>query len=181
MVSYVINYLTTYALDTLKLPATLAFWTLVVSGLCGVIFQPISGLLSDKFGRKPVMMIPWSLLLLAVLPAFTLMDQYRSAEVLYIATAGLSILTALSAPAVIVSLTESLPARVRSGTLAIVYAFAISIFGGSTQFNVTWLIQTTGNPLAPAWYLVVAVLVGLAAMAATRESAPAKTGQKAPP
>jgi hypothetical protein len=80
----------------------------------------------------------------------------------------------MSAPAVIVSITESLPARISSGTLAIVYAFAISVFGGSTQFSIQWLIETTGNPIAPAYYMMAAVMIGLVAMTFMRESAPAK-------
>jgi hypothetical protein len=48
----------------------------------------------------------------------------------------------------------------RSGGLAMIYAVAISVFGGSTQFVVAWLTQLTGDPLAPAWYMIGAVVVG---------------------
>lgn len=54
----------------------------------------------------------------------------------------------------LVAVTESLPAHVRSGGLGMIYAVAISVFGGSTQFVVAWLTQLTGNPLAPAWYMI---------------------------
>jgi hypothetical protein len=75
---------------------------------------------------------------------------------------------------VIVALTEALPMRIRSGAVATIYAFAISIFGGSTQFIVAWLIRVTGNPLAPGWYWTGAAAVGLAVMAFLPESAPIK-------
>jgi hypothetical protein len=75
---------------------------------------------------------------------------------------------------VITWLTESLPAPIRSGGLAVIYAFSIATFGGSTQYVVTWLIRATGNPVAPAWYWTAAMIVGVAAMFATRESAPRK-------
>jgi len=55
------------------------------------------------------------------------------------------------------------------------YALAISIFGGTAQFIVASLIVVTGNPLAPAWYMMGAVGIGVAAMVATRETAPVKT------
>ena len=55
-----------------------------------------------------------------------------------------------------------------------VYAFAISIFGGSTQFVLTWLLAVTGNPLAPAYYWTCASLVGLVAMVLVKESAPVR-------
>lgn len=60
----------------------------------------------------------------------------------------------------------------RAGTLAIVYALAISVFGGSTQLVITWLIGVTGNPLAPGWYMLGAAVVGVGAMCLMRESAP---------
>jgi hypothetical protein len=76
---------------------------------------------------------------------------------------------------VVVTLTEQLPKNVRSGVVATVYAFAISIFGGSTQFMLTWLLALTLNPLTPAYYWIGALLVGLTAMALVKESAPVKT------
>jgi hypothetical protein len=61
----------------------------------------------------------------------------------------ISFLFAIATPPVIISLTEGLPRRIRSGAVATVYAFAISIFGGSTQVMINWLIGVTHNPLAP--------------------------------
>ena len=49
-------------------------------------------------------------------------------------------------------------------------------FGGTAQFILTWLIAVTGSPLVPAWYLSGALLVGLAAMLAMKESAPVRKG-----
>ena len=60
----------------------------------------------------------------------------------------------------------------RAGTMAIVYALAISIFGGSTPFMVTWLIDVSGNPLAPGWYILAAAVLEVGAMSLMRESAP---------
>ena len=82
--------------------------------------------------------------------------------------------TARLAPA-LAWLSESLPATARSATIAITYAVAVAVFGGTAQFIVAWLITVTGNPLAPAWYMVTAVGIGVAAMVAVHESAPART------
>ena len=176
--SYVINYMTTYAINTLKLAANVAFGATVVSGLCGVIFQPISGFLSDKFGRKPVMLIPGALLLLSVIPVFYMIEGFRSPIALYGGTAILSMFIGLSTPPVLTGITESLPRGIRSGVVATLYAFAIATFGGTTQFLITWLIDFTGNPLAPAYYMTGAGLIGYTAMLLTRESAPVKVGIK---
>jgi hypothetical protein len=50
-------------------------------------------------------------------------------------------------------------------------------FGGTAQLVVTWLLHVTGNPLAPAWYLLLAAIVGLVAMSLMPETAPVKKRQ----
>ena len=64
-----------------------------------------------------------------------------------------SALTALSASASIVAIPEFLPRGFRATGLSLAYAVAVTVFGGTTQFIVTWLIGVTGNPAAPAWYV----------------------------
>jgi hypothetical protein len=102
-------------------------------------------------------------------------SHYRTTATLLGATAVLSIFASLSISPIIVWLTESLPAAIRSGGVAVIYAVSIATFGGSTQYAVTWLIRKTGNPMAPAWYWMAALIVGVSAMIAARESAPCKT------
>ena len=172
--SYVASYMTTYALTTLHMAQTVAFGVIIVNGLFSVLFEPISGWLSDRFGRKPVMLVPGIIQLFAVFPAFWAISHYRTTVVFYAAIAAVTVLQALSTPPVIVTLTEQLPPRVRSGVVAIVYAFAIATFGGSTQFMLTWLLDFTKDPLAPAYYWAAALVVGLVAMALVRDSAPIK-------
>ena len=176
--SYVLSYMTTYALATLKMTATVAFGATIVNGLFAVVFEPVSGWLSDKFGRKPIMVIPGIILAASILPSFWVIAHFREAMMFYAAVAWLSIVTAIAQTPVIVTLTESLPKNIRSGAVATVYAFAISIFGGSTQFTVAKLIAVTNNALAPAFYWTVAAVLGVIAMMLVTESAPVKMGRK---
>lgn len=178
--NYVQDYMTTFANATLHMPARLAFGATVVTGLCGVFWDPIGGFLSDRVGRKPVMIIPWVLLLAAVFPAFYVIAHFRNAAALFGATAVLASLIALGTPSVLIAITELLPRRIRSGALATIYALAISTFGGTTQFIITWLIAKTGNPLAPAWYMMAAVAAGLIGMAVLRETAPVRAAASKP-
>ncbi|MGZ5923471.1 MAG: MFS transporter [Rhizomicrobium sp.] len=172
--SYSNSYMTTYALNTLHMPATVAFGVIIVGGAFSVPFELLSGFLSDKFGRKPIMIMFSAMLLVSVLPAFWLISHDRTTLTFYGASAWLNTLAALGSTPVIVTLTESLPRSVRSGAVAMVYAFAISIFGGSTQFTITKLLVITGNPLAPAYYWTGAAVIGLVAMILVKESAPVK-------
>jgi MFS transporter, MHS family, citrate/tricarballylate:H+ symporter len=174
--SYLLNYMTTYAASTLGMSARVAFGATAIVGLCGVVCAPLGGWLSDRFGRKPIMVIPWLCLAIAVFPCFLLLERARTGFALYLACAVLACASTLSASASLVAVTESLPHRVRSGALAIIYALSISIFGGSTQFIVAWLTRLTGNPLAPAWYMIGGVIVGLVALCVMSETAPIKLG-----
>jgi MFS transporter, MHS family, citrate/tricarballylate:H+ symporter len=172
--TYIRNYMTIYAIATLHMPANVAFAATVVVGLCGVAFVLVGGALSDRYGRKPVMLIPGVVLLVLILPAFYVIAHYRTAATLLGATAVLATLASLAGPPVLTWLTESLPGAIRSSGVAVIYAVSIAAFGGSTEYAVAWLTKITGNPLAPAWYWTVAAVIGLAATIATRESAPRK-------
>jgi MFS transporter, MHS family, citrate/tricarballylate:H+ symporter len=173
--TYVMDYMTTFATVTLHMRSDVAFGTTVIVGLIDFCLAPLGGWLSDRYGRKPMMMIPWLSLFLLVVPAFAVITRFPTPATLFTATAVLSLMNTLGSAPVLVSLTEALPVSVRSGALAITYALAISIFGGTAQFIVASLIVVTGNPLAPAWYMMGAVGIGVAAMVATRETAPVKT------
>lgn len=172
--SYTLDYMTTYALTTLELAATVSFGFMIVNGVVFVLSDALSGWLSDRYGRKPVMVIPGGLLLVSILPCFWVIGHFESIWVLYGAEAVMVMLLSLSAVPVIVTITETLPKIIRSGAVATVYAVAISVFGGSTQFVITWLISITGNPLAPAYLWSGAAAIGLAAMLLVKESAPAR-------
>ncbi len=178
--SYVLEYLTTYALNTLHLPAGVSFGLVVVTSICAIIFDPLSGALSDRYGRRRIIMIGYTLTLLSVFPAFWIVNRYPSAWIVYSMMGLIAATFALGTPPVIVALTEALPKKIRAGVVATTYAFAISVFGGSTQFVISWLIQRTGNPLAPAWYWMGALLLGLTAASLMPETAPERSVAGAP-
>lgn len=178
--NYLLQYMTTYASFTLGMPAKVALGATAIIGFSGVICDPLGGWLSDRFGRKPIMIVPWLFLAVAVFPSFWLLERLRTGAALYGVCAVLGSISTLSSATIIVAITESLPQRQRSTGIALTYALAISVFGGSTQFIVAWLIQVTANPLAPAWYMFCGVIIGLVTLARLPETAPVKTDRAAP-
>jgi MFS family permease len=171
---YVSDYVATFAQDRLHLPASDGLLAIVVLGLSTLVIDPVSGLLSDRIGRRPVMLTGATLLTLSAVPIFYLLVSHPSALTLCVATGVLGTLAGFTASPALVSLTESFPHRVRAGTLGTVYAVALALFGGTTQFAVKWLTDFTGSGLAPAFYVTGAMLLGLVAMSTFSETAPVK-------
>lgn len=172
--TYVAQYMTTFAMDTMHLSAKAAFGVGVVSGVCSLVGLPIGGWLSDRYGRK-VVAIPCLVASAALLiPAYSLALAHPSAWSLYAATAAVSIPGALGSAAILVAITESFPPSMRCLAVGLVYAVAISVFGGSTQVVVQWLVDVTHQPMAPAYYRFAASLVGLSALFLLPESAPVR-------
>jgi MFS transporter, MHS family, citrate/tricarballylate:H+ symporter len=172
--SYLLSYLTTYANSTLGMPASLAFGATVATGLAGTVFDPVGGALSDRFGRKPVMVGSWAMLTLLVLPVFWLVEQARTPLMLYGGGALLTIAFVTGASAALAGITEAMPKRSRAGSLAIIYAVSTAVFGGATQVFAAWITRLTGSPMAPAWLMMIASVIALSAALGLRETAPAK-------
>ncbi len=169
---YVLGYLTTYAQTVLHMKPVASFINTAILGLTGGIMVMVSGGLSDRLGRKPVALAGFGLLLVLCIPAFMFISLQRTSGALFCATIGLAAMAALVNGAINILITESLPTYVRVRSLALVYAVSVSVFGGSAQFVVAWLLRVSKNPLAPAWYMTAAVAVGFITMIFMTESAP---------
>lgn len=175
--TYTMNYMSTFAMHTLGIAPARAFFVTVTTGACAMVGALAGGALGDRFGRKPVMIAAALVLLVIALPSFQWIVASHAVMALIEASAVMAFLTGLFVGPAMASLTENMPPTLRAGAVAILYALAISIFGGSAQFVVTWLIEVTGSPLAPAWYMMTAMALGILGMAGMPESAPARTGR----
>ncbi len=172
--TYVFSFMTTYAITTLRMPAGISLGAAVANGAFGVLGGLAGGLLSDRYGRKALMIWPRVAFLFVTWPAFYLMVRNHDAATLLTATAVLAGLSALTTAAVLVAITESLRKEIRGAGMGMVYATAVAVFGGTTQPAVAWLIHATGDPLSPAWYMMAATVVGLVASVLMKETAHAR-------
>jgi MFS transporter, MHS family, citrate/tricarballylate:H+ symporter len=175
--TYVTQYMTTYAQNTLHVSSTLAFAVSLVSNGIQFVGALVGGWLADRLGRKPVMIWPQLATLLLTYPTFLWIVHAPGALSLLAGFGVLSVIGSLPFTAFYATFVEALPQNIRGGVFATVYAVAIASFGGTAQLVVTWLLHLTGNPLAPAWYLLLAAIVGLVAMSLMPETAPGKQRQ----
>jgi MFS family permease len=108
--------------------------------------------------------VPRLLLVVLAWPSFLLLAAHPSAGTLYITAVVITALTAVGSTAALVAIPELLPGSIRATGFAIAYSVGVSLFGGTTQFIITWLLHTTGDPVSPAWYVVATSFITLIAI-----------------
>jgi len=162
--TYVGTYMTTFAITRLKLPPSSSLEATVVLGLSIFVFSLVGGWLSDHFGRRVTMIVPRVLLAILIVPGFILLIADPTTINLLLVTGGLSALTAISSGVSYGIITELFPGSIRASGMSISNAVGVSIFGGTTQFVVIWLIAETGLETVPAWYVVITSLISIVAM-----------------
>src|SRR6516165_3153171 len=167
----ILIYIPTFARTQLHLPLDHAFLGQSIGLACEVVLIPICGALSDHVGRKPVMITALVLDLLVTYPLFSWVSASPSFGALLTMQIILCGLFGVFNGPISTALAEQFPTRVRSTALAIAYNIAVMLFGGFAQFFVTWLIQATGTPIAPAYYLMFGAAVGLLAAFFLKERA----------
>ncbi len=174
--SYIFTYMATYGQNTLKLGATISFSGELANNAIQVVSVITGAILSDRYGRKVVMVGPQILFIFSVIPAFLWLTTQRDAVSFIGANLLLAGISSFMYGAVYAAISESIPKAVRARVFALVYSIPVALFGGTTQMVVTWILEVTGDPMAMAYYLTGVSVIGLGAMLALKESAPVKIG-----
>jgi MFS family permease len=156
-------YTPTFGITVLQLtPAATLVVTLCV-GASNFIWLPIMGSLSDRVGRRPLLLTCTILMFLSAYPAMLWLDQAPSFARLLAVELWLSCLYSSYNAAMVVYLTELMPAHVRTTGFALAYSLATAIFGGFTPAISTYLIHATHNRAIPGVWLSFAAACGLLA------------------
>ena len=163
-------YLSIHLTRFLKYDPTQVFWLISSVTLLSVLLMPLSGGLSDRIGRRP--MLTMALIGYIILtPATMYLAGLGDFEVTCVAVA-ISILPFVMMQSVGYPLyAEIMPTRVRYSDVALGFNLAAIAGGATGPYIATWLVQQTGNPLAPAFYIVLVALIGLATLATVQETA----------
>lgn len=163
-------YLTSYSHSFLKfnLEDALTINTISMVFMLGLIL--LMGHLSDKIGRKKVLMGGLIAMLVFSIPLFMLIDKAEYYHIL-LAQLAYAIIVATQQGAIPATLVERFPTRVRYTGLSVAYNVALALFGGTTPMFATWLIhEFDGNVIMPCYYLMFVSLVSLIAISRFKET-----------
>ena len=166
----VFTFLPSYFTKTLGFTKTDAFVSITVASLVALILIPPLGALSDRIGRKPLLIVGSLAFAVFAYPLFLMLNAGSLAAAIA-AHAGLAAIESVFVCASLAAGAELFATRVRSSGYSIGYNVSVALFGGTAPYVATWLVARTGNDLAPAYYVIVAALVTLITVLTMRETA----------
>lgn len=164
----VLTYLPVYLETVVMMPADQSSLITTISLVAYIAFIFGSGHLSDKFGRKKMLIIACLSFIVLTVPAFMLLNTGTFFTVLLVELVLCLALT-INDGTLSSYLTETFPTSVRYTGFALSFNLANALFGGSASFISTALIAATGSNLAPAWYMIGVSCVALVAMILSHE------------
>ena len=151
-------YTPTFGKNILKLSQSDSLLVTLCVGLSNLIWLPLMGTLSDRIGRRPLLLGFAGIAILTAYPAMAWLVDQPSFVKLLIVELWLSFIYAGYNGAMVVHLTEIVPVAVRTAGFSLAYSLATTI-GGSTPAIVTYLIHETGNRAMPGAWLSVAAAI----------------------
>jgi len=163
-------YMTSYIRNVGKLSASTSLWIGTTCITVFVILIPFWGALSDRVGRKPLMLVSCVGFIVLSYPLF-MMASSGNLALAFAAQLTMIVFLSFFSGACPAAYSELFPTRIRYTALSVGYNTAVAIFGGFAPFIATWLIQQTGNILSPAYYLIAAAMISFVVILRIRETA----------
>ena len=160
-------YTPTFGKEVLKLAQSDAYLVTFCVGLTNLVWLPLSGALSDRIGRTPILIVCSVLALVTAYPAMAWLVAAPTFGKFLAVELWLSFTYGCWNGAMIPFLTEIMPVEVRTTGFSLAYSLATAIFGGFTPLIATALIAKTQNRAMPGAWLAFAALLGLVATIAT--------------
>lgn len=170
-VSYyvLLTYMPTYVSETLGLSLASALTANAIGLVVLMGLIPFTGALSDRIGRKPLLIGFSALMVLVTYPLFLLVATQTFALIVVGQVLFGIVISLFSGPGP-AAMVEMFPTNVRYSALGVSYNLAVALFGGTAPFIATFLIDRTGNNISPGFYLIAASVVTLIFVARMKET-----------
>jgi MHS family proline/betaine transporter-like MFS transporter len=163
-------YMPTFTQKYAHLGRAEALWSNTAALLMLMIAIPPLGALSDRIGRKPLLLVSCIAFVALPYPLFRFMLDRPSFAVVFVVQLLIALAIALYCAALPAAIAEIFETRTRTTYLSIANGTAVAIFGGFAPFLATWLIQRTGSPIAPVYLVITAAILSLVAILSLRET-----------
>jgi MHS family citrate/tricarballylate:H+ symporter-like MFS transporter len=154
-------YTPTFGRTVLKLSAADSLIVTFCVGVSNFVWLPVMGALSDRIGRRPILLAFTALTILTSYIAVSWLVAAPSLGHMLMVELWLSLLYGGYNGAMVVALTEVMPAEVRTVGFSLAYSLATALFGGFTPAISTWLIEVTGDRAAPGLWMSFSALCGM--------------------
>ena len=159
-------YTPTFGIEVLHLTSRQSLMVTFCVGMSNFFWLPTGGAISDKVGRRPMLIVVTAAAIVTAYPAMLWLVSEPSTARLLIVELWLSMFFGLYNGAMIPHLAEIMPPEIRTSGFSLAFSLATAIFGGFTPAVCTYLIHETGNRAMPALWLSFAAVCGLVASVA---------------
>ena len=156
----VLTYIPTYLKSTLKLSGSESLALSIAPMLVLIVLIPILGLLADRVGRKRMMVLACVSVIVLAIPCFMAIGR-GGLPVQLGALILLNACLAMLLACILAQVPSLFPLKIRFMAMAFSYNISVALFAGTAPVINAWLVEVTGNPLIPAYYLMAGGMLGL--------------------
>jgi MHS family proline/betaine transporter-like MFS transporter len=166
-----LNYMPTFLVKFAGLSQSQALWGNAIALAVLVAATPLFGLLSDKIGRKPLLLACCAAFVILPYPLFSIILDKASFPIIVCLQIFINLFIAAFSGAGPAALAELFPTHSRTLLMSVGYSLSVAIFGGFAPYIATWLIDRTGSPIAPTYYLIASGIISGVVIWSFRETA----------
>jgi MHS family proline/betaine transporter-like MFS transporter len=157
-----LSYMPTFLVKFAGLSQAQALWGNSIALAVLVAATPFFGLLSDRIGRKPLLLACCAAFVILPYPVFAIILDKASFPTIVCLQILVNLFIAAFSGAGPAALAELFPTHSRTLLMSVGYSLSVAIFGGFAPYIATWLIDRTGSPISPTYYLIASgVISGL--------------------